>query len=192
MKHTDVVVFGKKKIKLYLYYNIILEYFKLMKNNEFDNIDKIHLSVGLLTNFKFKDKQPDKLLEIILKEHFPKDNKPKTDKKTLDLFYDFDFIKAGFQQTYGIDLEKERFKMTWKRFYYLFTSLPKECKICEIMQIRARDIPVPNKYNQKEIEYLKKAKEIYALPLESYEENYKEQLNTLFDSLSCMAVKRGD
>lgn len=192
MKHTDIVVFNNKKIKLYLYYNVILEYFKLMKSNEFDNIDKLYLAVGLMTNFKIKVKRPDKLLELILTEHFPKDNKQKSNKKTLDLFYDFDFIRAGFQQAYNIDLDKERFKMSWKRFFYLFTSLPKDCKICQIMEIRARDIPAPTKYNRQEIEYLKKAKQMYALPLDSYEDNYKEQLNTLFNSLSSIAIKRGD
>lgn len=63
--------------------------------------------------------------------------RPKQDIVT-DYLQDFDFIYAGFLQTYGIDLLENRF-MDWRKFKALAKSLPKGTRYREVIEIRQMD-----------------------------------------------------
>lgn len=60
-----------------------------------------------------------------------------TKARMLDLLEDSDYVVAGFQQAYGIDLTA--CEMHWHRFLALLRGLPGETKLAEIMGYRSWD-----------------------------------------------------
>ncbi|MCW6663957.1 bacteriophage Gp15 family protein [Aerococcaceae bacterium NML190073] len=76
-----------------------------------------------------------------------------------DYEQDFDYIYAGFIQTYGIDL-LEQWDMDWRKFKALLKSLPKGTKYREVIEIRQMD---SSRYDGKDREQIEKAKRHYAL-----------------------------
>ncbi|MCW6681614.1 bacteriophage Gp15 family protein [Aerococcaceae bacterium NML160702] len=76
-----------------------------------------------------------------------------------DYEQDFDYIYAGFIQTYGIDL-LEQWDMDWRKFKALLKSLPKGTKYREVIEIRQMDSA---NYKGKDKEQIERAKRHYAL-----------------------------
>lgn len=56
-----------------------------------------------------------------------------------DFVEDGEFIVASFQQAYGIDLTDPSLKMHWHRFKALFSGLPSETKMAQIIGYRCYD-----------------------------------------------------
>jgi hypothetical protein len=84
---------------------------------------------------------------------------------------DAGLIRAAFRQVYGIDLFRD--KLNWFEFVELLQNLPEGNRFEEILGIRSRPIPAPTKYNQKEREWLMKAKQSVALHLTEQEQAKK-------------------
>ncbi len=55
-----------------------------------------------------------------------------------DFAYDSGRILAAFQQVYGLDLTVER--IHWWRFFALLRSLPTECALMRVIQLRMMDV----------------------------------------------------
>ena len=111
-----------------------------------------------------KDPEPplsQELLEAILA--LVKSDRPTPPgPRTMDLYQDWDYICAAFQQAYGIDLYRDK-SIHILRFLSLLRAIPKGTKLSEIISIRAAEIPAPNKHNQKQIAELTRLKALYAL-----------------------------
>lgn len=60
-------------------------------------------------------------------------------------------------------------------------------KLNEVMQIRGMELPEPTRYNAAQLNEFRKMKRYWALPLEVIGENYGEQLERMFTTLSKMA-----
>lgn len=87
------------------------------------------------------------------------ENAPATmPKRAYDFDQDAEYIFAAFWQTYGIDLWSA--DLHWWKFHALFTGLPEECRISQIMGYRTADTRGMSKGEKKRYERLKK---IYAL-----------------------------
>ena len=95
-------------------------------------------------------------------------------EKTFDFVQDAELIYAAFYQAYGIDLIEQQGKLHWWKFLALLNGLPSDTRFSEIVSIRTRPIPAPNKYNEQERQNLMKLKREYALKLTAEERN--EQL----------------
>ena len=80
-------------------------------------------------------------------------------------------IRAAFLQVYRIDLWKD--KLHWIAFTELLNNLPEGTRYEEVISIRARPMPAATKYNQKEREWLMKAKQSVALHLNEREQEVK-------------------
>lgn len=98
--------------------------------------------------------------ELIVNELFPPQKKigGDDDPKTMDFEQDAGLIYAGFLQTYGIDLYKERNKMDWRVFIALVRGLPSNTEFSRVVKLRCTKIPKLDKHNAEYVESLMKAK----------------------------------
>lgn len=115
---------------------------------------------------------------------------PETGGKRLTSYeQDAGMIRAAFRQVYHIDLFRER--LHWLEFVELFCNLPEGNRYSETIGIRARPLPAPNKYNQKEREWLMKAKQSVALHLneKEQEKKYDADVSRVFNGLLSMIPK---
>lgn len=101
----------------------------------------------------------------------------KDSKRILDYEIDGEYIYAAFLQQYGIDLNEE--KLHWHKFKALFKGLNKDCKISEIMRIRAMEIT--QDMSDSDRKYYREMKELYALPdMRTQEEKEADFAEALF------------
>lgn len=95
-------------------------------------------------------------------------------------------IRAAFRQVYKIDLWRD--SLTWFEFIELFQGLPDGNRFEDVVSIRARPLPAPNKYNKKEREALIKAKQSVRLHLTEQEQakKYDRDVSRIFAGLLSM------
>ena len=107
-------------------------------------------------------------------------------QRVTDWVQDAGLIRAAFRQVYGIDLYREN--LHWIEFTELLNAIPEGSRYSEIVGIRARPMPEPTKWNQKEREWLAKAKADYALDLtkEEQAEQYRKDVANIAAFLSKM------
>ena len=118
------------------------------------------------------------------------EKRPETGGKRLTSYdQDAGLIRSAFRQVYGIDLFRD--KLHWLEFTELLQNLPDGNRYEEIISIRARPIPAPNKYNQKEREWLIQAKQSVALHLSDREQEkkYDSDVGKIFAGLISMIPK---
>lgn len=112
---------------------------------------------------------------------------PQTGEKRITSYeQDAGLIRAAFRQEYGIDLFRD--KLHWFEFRELLQCLPEGNRYEETIGIRARPMPAPTKYNQKEREWLLKAKQAVALHLNEREQEkkYQKDVSNVFNGLMSM------
>ena len=112
----------------------------------------------------------------------------KTDgQKITDFAQDAGLIRAAFRQAYGIDLYRDN--LHWIEFTELLNAIPEGSRYAEIVGIRARPIPAPNKWNQKEREWLIRAKQDVAIEMTDKEraERYDRDVANIAAVLMAMA-----
>ena len=102
---------------------------------------------------------------------------------------DAPMIRAAFRQVYRIDLYRD--KLTWFEFTDLLHNLPEGNKYSDVLGIRARPIPAPTKYNQKEREWLMEAKQRFRIHLTESEaaKKYDSDVSKIFTGLMSMIPK---
>lgn len=105
--------------------------------------------------------------------------------RVLDYKQDSMYIYSSFMSDYGIDLFEMQGKLHWWKFVSLLNGLSEKSKMREIMSIRSRPLPEPNKYNQKEIANLIELKQYYALDIsqDERERNFKQGIARLAENL---------
>ena len=105
---------------------------------------------------------------------------------------DAGMIRAAFRQVYNIDLFRD--KLSWFEFTELLHNLPEGNKYSDVLGIRARPLPAPTKYNQKEREWLLNAKQRFRIHLTEAEaaKKYDHDVNSIFAGLMSMIPKDGD
>ena len=116
--------------------------------------------------------------------------KPKKDaKKVTDFEQDAGLIRAAFRQEFGVDLYRD--KLHWIEFSEMLNAIPEGNRYAEVVGIRARPLPAPTKWNQKERDWLLKAKADVALHLSDKEqaEKYQADVGKVFASLFGMIQK---
>lgn len=97
----------------------------------------------------------------------------KTGQKVTDFEQDAGLIRAAFRQAYGIDLYRE--KLHWFEFQELMSALPNDTRYSEVVGIRAKPLPAPTKFNQREREWLIQAKADVALKKTESEQQQQYQ-----------------
>ena len=115
---------------------------------------------------------------------------PETGGKRLTSYeQDAGLIRAAFRQVYGIDLFRDN--LHWLEFTELLTNLPEGNRYADVLGIRARPMPAPTKYNQKEREWLMQAKQSVALHLtdKEQERKYDSDVSKVFAGFAGMIRK---
>lgn len=129
-----------------------------------------------------------KVYAVLLSTLFP--HTPETGSKRLTSYeQDAGLIRAAFRQVYNIDLFRDR--LHWFEFVELLQFLPDGCRYEETIGIRARPMPAATKYNQKEREWLLRAKQSVALHLTENEQErkYETDVSNVFAGLMGMIQK---
>ena len=147
--------------------------------------------VDIMLHYLVKGKYPlsAELLEAIQKVLFP--NVKQNNKKVFDFVQDSELIYAAFMQTYRIDLIDT--PLHWWKFQALMSGLPSNTRFSDVVQIRAMDIPKPNKYNAEERGRIIRLKHDYALKVsaEEREQNLQDGLKKMLAVLLARADKNG-
>ena len=115
--------------------------------------------------------------------------KPDTGERVTSFEQDAGLIRAAFRQVYGINLYKD--KLHWLEFIELLQNAPEGNRYEEVLSIRTREIPAPNKYNAKEREWLINAKQAVAVHLTEQEQQkkYDRDVGKVFAGLMSMIPK---
>ncbi len=185
-----------KVYELSLCFGDVLRYFDLRRNPDGLNdkdIDEIALS-WFLPSLSYKAIGSEKASEIIsriekdyidIKKRKIASRKPQP--KVVDFTFDSGYIYAAFMQVYGIDLYEQKDSLHWRKFIYMFESLPEDTAISQIMRIRAKEIDPQAK--PEEIQRLSELKVLYALPDNgpAKKETGQGALNGLFNYLYAKA-----
>ena len=184
-KPCNYLYFKGKKFYLTLYFDRVLACLEILHDKTLLDEDKVFLSLALLTSNSYKASKNDKptLLSIIFKKHINiSSEKPANELPCFDFIKDASLIYAAFLSAYNIDLHKSHGKLHWHCFISLFSALPKNTKLYEVMQIRTTPIPAPNKYNLDYIQNLRSLKMTYAI--DNTNMSSKVQFNSSLKSLA--------
>lgn len=175
------VKYKGKVYKIKPYFDNVLQVFSIYQDKVFTDIQKLDIACGLLLVSRKKLNKSDKvgLINLIFDTIISSKKNAADNIKSFDFLQDGQYIYASFVYDYGIDLFQQQGKLHWWKFIALFNSLSESSKMSQIISIRLRPLPEPDKYNGKEIESLMKAKQFYALEF-TQEEREKQLVNGLY------------
>ena len=133
-----------------------------------------------------RPRNAEKVLETVKGLLFKAPRK-KGGQRVTDWVQDAPLIRAAFRQAYGIDLYRDN--LHWIEFTELLNAIPEGNRYSEVVGIRARPMPAPTQWNQKEREWLLQAKADCALELSEAEqaEQYKKDVDNIAAVLLAMA-----
>ena len=164
-----------------LSYGVFFAVADVLKDDRLLSYQKLELALDMFVT----EEHPvdDGLLSAIY--DLLKDDKPRFDGPSyMDIEQDWNYICAGFQQAYGIDLYADK-GIHILRFQSLLQGLPKDTKIMDIIGIRSAEMPKPNNHNAKQIAELSRLKSMYAL--RGTAKDFQSGLGGLFDLLEARA-----
>jgi hypothetical protein len=185
----------KYKNKLYnvnIAFNRTLKAIDILEDKDLDDIEKgIHAFECFFdskNNFSASEKIEvvNKILENI--NSFASKKKTQNEKEVMNIKQDFEYIYSSFWKDYGIDLIEQFDKLSWIKFLSLLNGLSKDTKMAEVIKIRSMEVPEVTKNNAKERQEIMKLKAYYQL--EGKEEEFQDQLNSLFGVLQKVAKKK--
>lgn len=179
------VEYKHKRYSVNLAFNTVLAVFSVYKDDLLTDQDKISIIYDMFIDapcLSIIDRS--KIVTLVLEKFISTDDNGEPEQERIvDFEQDANYIYAGFMQAYNIDLLKQKNIMPWDSFLALFQGLPDSTKIKEIMQIRARPLPTPTKYNAQEIQNLLKLKQAYAIKKPQGKTNVSKQFAGLFQTL---------
>ena len=189
---TDYVIYNGRKIRLDMSFRNILRVYDVFKDDFLTDSEKAEFALALLVKNR---KLPDiRALDVIFREQIETYGKKSTNNlRVVDFRQDSAYIYSSFLMDYNIDLTEQYDKLHWQKFIALFQGLSEHTKMREVMSIRARPVPKPDKYNQEYIRSLMELKAYYALDIsqEEREKNFQAGLKNMFEALKVQA-ERGD
>lgn len=181
----DSITVDGKRYKCDFDFRNVLKMLEIMQREDILPDARDYLCARCLCN---APKNAAKVYATLCSMLFP--NAPETGGKRLTSYeQDAGLIRTAFRQVYGIDLFRD--KLHWFEFVELLQYLPEGSRYEETVGIRARPMPTPTKYNQKEREWLMKAKQSVALHLSEKEQarKYETDVSNVFSGLMGMIQK---
>jgi hypothetical protein len=129
-----------EEIKINTDFRNVLLYFRLLKDKDLDETEKLEISINLF--FSSVPKDLETAIKYINEEYIPnlpmrkarKTGQRFSEKPVFDFGQDADLIFASFWQAYKINLSKE--KMHWKIFKALFDGLGEDTALRRVMEFR--------------------------------------------------------
>lgn len=175
------VMVGRKKVRLDLDFRNVLQMLETLQRDDMMPDAREWVALRHICR-----RPVNGLLEAVKKLLFPEEEIHEG-KRVTSFEQDADLIRAAFRQVYGINLWTA--ELHWFEFRELLHGLPEGNRYMETIGIRVREIPEPNKYNQKERMALMRAKAAVALKMTDKErqENYERGVKSVFDFLLAQA-----
>lgn len=132
--------------------------------------------------------------QLLLKESLKLpvgENKGEGGAQAISLTQDAALIRTAFLQAYGIDLNADR-TLHWWTFRELLANLPANTRMAEVISIRTRPLPPPNKYNAAARRALQEAKARYAIQLTEQErdQSYTHSVTQMANAMLSIARKK--
>lgn len=184
----ESIIFRDKKYMLNLSYDNVLNVFELFKDDVLFDYEKIDMALTMLV--KGCGDVPRELFETLFDKFISIGKSTgKSKLRTFDFVQDGVYLFSSFMADYGIDLFKEQGHLHWWKFISLFQGLSDKTKMHEVMSIRSRPLPEPNKHNGAEISSLIELKNYYALEISQSEreQNFKKGIAGLAETLKAKA-----
>lgn len=178
-KIPDSVIVNGKKVRINLEYRNVLKMIDILAQDDLLMESQEWLAMKCICRRPRKGMMP-----VVMQMLFPK---AQTRERITDFNQDADLIRAAFMQEYGINLFRE--KLNWYEFACLLSCIPEGSKYSEILSIRARPMPEATAYNQKEREWLARAKSEFGLKTTEKEQmaRYKRDVDKLSQALIALA-----
>lgn len=177
-KNPDRIEYNGREYVLNLSWYAVLMSIDIFSDDSISEYIQVETALDNLV--KGKHPVDGGLLDAIFSLIFP--DKQNSDTPVIDFEQDKPLIIAAFQQAYNIDLCKS--DMHWVHFHDLLSSIPRETKLAEIIDIRQRPIPEPTKYNAAERAALIAAKARVAI---KHEGGFEKSLMNLYKKLESQA-----
>ena len=184
----DSITVNGKKYKCDFDFRNVLKMLEIMQREDIYPDARDYLCAKCIISSKMPSKTVRNVYNELCRVLFPQ--AAKTDEKRLTSYeQDAGLIRTAFRQVYGIDLF--RAKLHWFEFQELLQNLPEGNRYEETVGIRSRPMPTPTKYNQKEREWLMKAKQSVALHLTDKEQarKYDADVGKVFAGLMSIIPK---
>lgn len=162
----DRIEVGGKEILLAPSFDRVLEAFSVQRDPDLAPEDKLeYLAFLIFQDYKrVKAQIWPEAVEAAFNLLLPEKGKG-SGPRAFDFIQDAQLIYAGFMQAYHLDLYEQQGRLHWLKFIALFQGLPRDTKIMQVIDIRMRPVPAPNKHNAKEIEELMRLKSLYMLKM---------------------------
>ena len=183
-KLPNSVTVDGKEYKLDFDFRNVLRMMEVLGNGNLMPGAREYLAIKCLT------KRPKNVHNVLLAIRSMLFNgNPGSGERVTSFEQDAGLIRSAFRQVYGINLYKD--KLHWLEFVELLQNLPEGNRYEDVLSIRTREIPAPNKYNAKEREWLIQAKQSVALHLTEQEqaEKYDKDVGKIFAGLMSMFPK---
>lgn len=180
----DRLEYNGRVYRLSLSFDRVFRLMEIFDDPHIFQVDKLRAAVRLLV----KGRAPVGILEPLFKAIFGESHKTGS-TRAFDFRQDANYIYAAFRQAYGIDLHRERGRLHWHEFVALFTALPEDTRMAQIMAIRNRPLPKPNGHNADEIQAIMRQKRAVALdaPQETKKQTLEDGLRMMADRLMALA-----
>jgi len=164
----NVIEFKHKRYRLDLSFRMVLLYFQAIRDEGLTVPERIEISLKALVLDDVSEldlKEQSELLEQIFNTKLNNDRDRvrakvlKSGKRSFDFDEDESLIKAGFQQQYGIDLDKTA--LSWEQFTTMLDGLDDQTQFQKVVHIRTTK--VSDDMDADTQNYLKQMKLIYGL-----------------------------
>lgn len=187
------VTVGKRFFKCDFDFRNVLKMLDLMQREDLEFSARDYHCVRCVYPHRMTLKTASALYVELCKVLFeqPPENAKESGKKLTSFEQDAPLIRAAFRQVYNIDLFRDR--LTWFEFMELFQGLPDGNRFEDVVNIRARPLPAPNKYNTKERQALMEAKAKVAIHLTEQEQakKYDSDVGKVFAGIMSLIPKDG-
>ena len=184
----DGITVDGKKYKCDFDFRNVLKMLDVMQREDLVPDARDYLCIKCIISHRIPPKSVRKVYNELCNVLFEKS--PEQDAQRITSYeQDAGLIRSAFRQVYHIDLFRDG--LHWLEFFELLCNLPDGNRYEEILGIRSRPLPAPTKYNQKEREWLMKAKQSCALHLTEQEaaKKYDSDVAKVFSGIMSMIPK---
>lgn len=107
--------------------------------------------------------------------------------QVIDFEQDADLIRSAFKQQYGIDLDRERGRMSWDEFMEKLSAITNATALGRVIEIRSAKVPAATKDNRQQREALLRAKAAVAIKPKAKGHNH---MNDMWNEIAEMLIKQ--
>lgn len=196
-RFDDYIIYKDKRLKLKLYFDVVLRSFELFNDERLNDLQRLDIALDMFVENKedvagIRVEEKAIIINTIFTKFINDDIEEKEEqeqgagKRIYDLEKDAEYIYASFLFDYNIDLFEQQGKLHWKKFKALLANLSEESKFVKVIGYRTMKIPPVDKHNREEVERLKRLKKLYSLE----KTTTVEEIDRKFESLASILRPR--